>query len=276
MEEDKKLEKRKNLEIVVLSIIIVALLGALIYLLFIKKDKPTEPPKPQDNQQIENNGNNQTSNDTKISEEINEYDLLLHSDYGNKKYYSSSVVYVNDIPMDLKIANIIDLVEKDTLEETNSMYNKEYDSYVSEQKVKAKYESIYSDNYSSINSGDSGCEKWILNDDGNYYTRNAGCGSGTISGDPSSTIVSSQKNNDKYEIVAYISIFDLFDKHELRDYTNDKLILKDASINEKLDEYDEYEKFNLSQYENKFQHYKFTFVLRNNNYTLYSVEPVKK
>ena len=276
MEEDKKLERRKNIEIVVLSIIIVALLGVLIYLLFIKKDKPTELPKSQDNQQIENNGNNQTSNDTKINEEINEYDLLLHSDYGNKKYYNSSVVYVKDIPMDLKIANIIDLVEKDTLEETNSMYNKGYDSYVSEQKVKAKYESIYSDSYSPINSGDSGCEKWILNDDGNYYTRNAGCGSGTISGDPSSTIVSSQKNNDKYEIVAYISIFDLFDKHELRDYTNDKLIMKDASINEKLDEYDEYEKFNLSQYENKFQHYKFTFVLRNNNYTLYSVEPVKK
>ncbi len=58
MEEDKKLEKRKNIEIVVLSIIIVVLLGALIYLLFIKKDKPTEPPKSQDNQQVENNTNN--------------------------------------------------------------------------------------------------------------------------------------------------------------------------------------------------------------------------
>lgn len=61
MEEDKKLEKRKNTEIVALSIIIVALLGALIYLLFIKKDdKPTESPKPQDNQQVNDNLNNQT------------------------------------------------------------------------------------------------------------------------------------------------------------------------------------------------------------------------
>ena len=54
MEENKKLEKRKNIEIVVLSIIIVALLGVLIYLLFIKKDDKTESPKSQDNQQTEN------------------------------------------------------------------------------------------------------------------------------------------------------------------------------------------------------------------------------
>lgn len=38
MEEDKKIAKRQNLEIIVLSIIIVALLGICIYLLFIKKD----------------------------------------------------------------------------------------------------------------------------------------------------------------------------------------------------------------------------------------------
>ena len=55
MEEEKKLEKRKNIEIVVLGVIIVVLLGALIYLLFIKKDNPAEPPKPQDNQQINSN-----------------------------------------------------------------------------------------------------------------------------------------------------------------------------------------------------------------------------
>ena len=58
MKEDKKLEKRKNLEIVILSIIIVALLGVLIYLLFIRKDTSNEPPKPQDNQQKENDKTN--------------------------------------------------------------------------------------------------------------------------------------------------------------------------------------------------------------------------
>lgn len=42
MEEDKKLEKRKNLEIIVLGVIIIALLGALIYLLFIKKELTDE------------------------------------------------------------------------------------------------------------------------------------------------------------------------------------------------------------------------------------------
>ena len=67
MEIDKKLEKRKNLEIVVLSIIIVALLGVLIYLLFIKKDdKSTESSKSQDNQQTEitPNNNQLTDNDS--------------------------------------------------------------------------------------------------------------------------------------------------------------------------------------------------------------------
>lgn len=306
----KEESKNKNLIIRVLVFVIILLLAALVYFVFIKKDvseEPTkpqnnqqeennnlnnsnddniennnsikkdetkEPIKPQDNQQVDNNDNGQSNNNIGTNEEINEYDLLLYSDYGNKKYYGSGVVYVKDISMDSKIANIIDQVEKDILEETDSMYAKGYDSYVSEQRVKEKYESIYNDNYSPVNSGDSGCEKWIRNDDGNYYTRNAGCGSGTISGDPMDEIVSSKKNNDKYEIVAYIPIFDLFDKHELKDYTNDKVILKDSSINEKLDEGDEFEKFNLSQYAKKFQHYKFTFMLRNGNYTLYSVEPV--
>ena len=50
MEEDKKLEKRKNTEIVALSIIIVVLLGSLIYLLFINKDD-----KPVDNKGKKNN-----------------------------------------------------------------------------------------------------------------------------------------------------------------------------------------------------------------------------
>ncbi len=263
--------KNKNLIIGVMACIIVVLIAALVYFLFIKKD---DSIKNQDNHQTENDNNNQSNDDNEKNEEINAYALLLYSDYRNKKYYGSSVVYVKDISMDSKIANIIDQVEKNMLEETDPMYAKGYNSYVSEQRVKEKYESIYNDNYSPINSGDSGCEKWIRNDDGNYYTRSVGCGSNTISDSPMDEIVSSKKNNDKYEIVAYIPIFDLFDKHELKDYTNDKLILKDSSINEKLDEGDEFEKFNLSQYANKFQHYKFTFMLRNGNYTLYSVEPV--
>ena len=52
--EEKKLEKRKNIEIIALSIIIVALLGGLIYLLFIKKDETNEVMKPQDSQQVIN------------------------------------------------------------------------------------------------------------------------------------------------------------------------------------------------------------------------------
>ena len=54
MEEDSNLEKRKNHVIVVLVIIIVVLLGALFFLLFIKKDKPVDSLKLQDNQQVEN------------------------------------------------------------------------------------------------------------------------------------------------------------------------------------------------------------------------------
>ncbi len=76
MEEDKKLEKRKNLEIVVLSIIIVILLGALIYLLFIKKDKPAEPPKPHDNQQVVDNNSY-----SKIDESKDLYYYILGNTY---------------------------------------------------------------------------------------------------------------------------------------------------------------------------------------------------
>ena len=56
MKEDKKLEKRKNIEIVALGVIIVALLGLCIYLLLIKKDD-----KPIDN----NSGNNQANSNEK-------------------------------------------------------------------------------------------------------------------------------------------------------------------------------------------------------------------
>lgn len=260
MEEDKKLEKRKNLEIIILSIIIVVLLGALVYLLFIKKEEPQQPPTPQDNSQIDNNPTNYTVEDVDVSLA---YDLLLQSDVGNKNYYSSKLKTISEMSMSEKIGNTIDLVE------TN-------DGIVSEQKVKEKYESIYYDNYSAVSNGDTGCNKWTKGTDGNYHVENAGCGSGSISDDVIDYIVSAKKSGDQIEIVAYFYIFDLYSKHTLSDYTNGKLILQDSSINESLEDSEELEKFNVSKYESQFQHYKFVFKLKNNNYTLYSVGPITK
>ena len=45
--------KNKNLIIGVMACIIVLLIAALVYFIFIKKDKPEEPVKPQDNQQVD-------------------------------------------------------------------------------------------------------------------------------------------------------------------------------------------------------------------------------
>ena len=118
MEEDKKLEKRKNIEIVVLSIIIVVLLGVLIYLLFIKKDKPTEPTKSQDNQQVVDNNQKEflngiyTLNDCTIylyqinnkkNDDINSDILVLdmektpNSNFVNSGNHSTSVIKMSDV-----------------------------------------------------------------------------------------------------------------------------------------------------------------------------------
>ena len=51
----KEESKNKNLIIGVLVFVIVLLSVALVYFVFIKKDKTEEPTKPQDNQQVENN-----------------------------------------------------------------------------------------------------------------------------------------------------------------------------------------------------------------------------
>ena len=51
---EKKVEKRKNIEVIILSLIIVTLLGVLIYLLFIRKDTSSEQPTSQENQQVIN------------------------------------------------------------------------------------------------------------------------------------------------------------------------------------------------------------------------------
>ena len=88
------------------------------------------------------------------------------------------------------------------------------------------------------------------------------------------------KTLDKYNINIFIPkmnksmIFDLYEKHELRDYTTNKLILQDSSINESLEYAEELEKFNISQYANEFQQYRFTFIFRNGNYALDSIEPI--
>ncbi len=50
----KEESKNKNLIIGVLVFVIVLLLAALIYFVFIKKAEPKEPVKPQDNQKVEN------------------------------------------------------------------------------------------------------------------------------------------------------------------------------------------------------------------------------
>ena len=45
--------KNKNLIIGVMACIIVLLIALLVYFLFIKKDEPNQPVKPQDNNQTE-------------------------------------------------------------------------------------------------------------------------------------------------------------------------------------------------------------------------------
>ena len=249
--------KKKNLIIWVMACVIVLLIVALVYFVFINKDNSVEPIKSQDNKQTENN---QTNNIKPFDESV-AYDLLLKIGPLNKDYYSTQTVNVKDVDMGLKVGKAIELIERESI--------------VSEQVVKEKYATIFNDNYSKVTEAFTGCELWSFDNNGNYKIKEGGgCGSGSISDEPITTVVSANTNGNKLDIVVYVSIFDLYEKHELRDYTNDKLILKDASINEKLDEEDELEKFNLLQYASKFQNYKFTFVLRNGNYVLYSIEPV--
>lgn len=113
MEEAKKLEKRKNLEIIVLGFIIVALLGVLIYLLFIKKDNPTEPPKPQDNQQVENN---QSQIENRKLYHIEDGEKYTIYDFDGENFISSRQEISFSYP-------VIDIKDK-TIEEINlEIYN---------------------------------------------------------------------------------------------------------------------------------------------------------
>ena len=106
--EEKKLEKRKNIEIIVLSIIIVALLGALIYLLFIKKDdKPTELPKPQDNQQVVNNDQELKKSLEKINAEVFK---LFHEETTVEEFQKQAKKYFTDDMM----SELIKYYNKDT------------------------------------------------------------------------------------------------------------------------------------------------------------------
>ena len=75
MDEDKKIIKRQNLEIIILSIIIVALLGVCIYMLFIKKDEKPVDNNGGNNQAINNNTNenNQTNSNTNQNDETDNF-----------------------------------------------------------------------------------------------------------------------------------------------------------------------------------------------------------
>ena len=107
MEEDKKLEKRKNIEIVVLLIIIVALLGSLIYLLFIKKDKLVEPSKTQDNHQVVDNDQELKKSLEEINEEVTK---LLHTETTVEKFEQHAKKYfTNDM-----ISELIKYYDKNT------------------------------------------------------------------------------------------------------------------------------------------------------------------
>ena len=96
MEEDKKLIKRQNLEIIILSIIVVALLGICIYMLFIKKgDKPVDN-NGGNNQQI--NDNNDSFKNVNITKENLESFLSLMVGSGNYSYNNiyEVVTYSNE------------------------------------------------------------------------------------------------------------------------------------------------------------------------------------
>lgn len=246
---------------VVMALIIACLAGYIVYTKFIEK----ESDKPKDDNTQEQ-GNNSTGNTTVVTEKVDisvASDMLLNIGYSNKDYYKVNVVSVRDIDMDEKVGLAIQLIERE--------------GSVSEQAVKEKYATIFYDDYSKVNEAytSGGCETWSYNNGSYILKEGGGCGSGSISNDAMDYIVSANNTGDTIEIVAYIVIFDLYEKHDLRDYTNDKVILQNTSINENLDMPEEFEKFDMSKYEHQFQHYKFTFKLKNGNYTLYSVEPIK-
>lgn len=111
MEEDKKLERRKNIEIVVLSIIIVALLGALIYLLFIKRDEKTADNNVSNNQQQQNNDQiqqNNSDNENQVNTKYKavDFDEMINSlkkDDSNASYEITTDVLPRELdikPMD--------------------------------------------------------------------------------------------------------------------------------------------------------------------------------
>ena len=55
--------KKKNLIIGIMACLIILLIAALVYFIFIKKDKKEELVKPQESEKIENNNGNDNNND---------------------------------------------------------------------------------------------------------------------------------------------------------------------------------------------------------------------
>lgn len=240
---------KKKLCIGVLALVLVLALAAVVYFVFIKKDNNTQGSK-EDLQAVD-------------YDLIKAHDLLVYSGYDNTDYYSTNVVNIKDVEMGKKVGMALNSDGKDT---------------ISEETVKAKYQELFNDDYAKVDEVDNGCEVWTYDGNGNYKLKSGGgCGSGSFSDGAIDEIVSAKKIGDKLEIEAYIYIFDLYKKHELRDYTNDKVILQDASLlNENLDGSENITKFDVTQYANEFQNYKFTFVLVNDNYVLSSIEPINK
>ncbi len=257
MEKNIDEKKKKRNIIIGILILIIALLATIcLYVISTKSDKKEETKQGNDNTITE-------TDDYQEYDMTKAYDLLLKIGYDNKDYYDNiKTIKIKDIPMSYKVAMAINAVERE-----------DYDN-VSEDDVKKTYEAMFNDSYTSVNEAVGGCEKWKKSNDGYYRFDGGGCGSGSISNDALDTIVSSFIRKGNVQIIAFVAIFDLYEKHELRDYTTDRLILKDSSINENLEYAEELEKFNLLQYANEFQQYKFTFVFKNGNYALDSIEPI--
>ena len=98
----KEDSKNKNLIIGVLVFVIVLLLAALVYFVFIKKDGSQQPVKPQDNQQVNNDVEKVFSKLEKIKLSNSNVDVIVNNKNIKLKVYEDKL-YVDDKNTNIEI-----------------------------------------------------------------------------------------------------------------------------------------------------------------------------
>ena len=124
--EEKKLEKRKNLEIIVLVVIIAVLLGALIYLLFIKKDNTNA-------QNSTSTYNNTEKSDNIVKTFVNygtsEYVFSGYPSYADKNLKGTIIQPIKKLKFNSQNSQTFKIDDKLTIvfKRTTSEYDKDYE-----------------------------------------------------------------------------------------------------------------------------------------------------